>query len=258
MPVFDATRDLTGRWCFSEGGGKISRDQSPLGNDLILFGNTAWISEDGFPGAIALDGKFAHLATEAPVVATVSSYSVAVWVRLDSGTLRAGLSMEADEYAWTAVSQDSPTHSPFYLGVRKFPVDGEQENTRHAIHWNITMAPIDGSVTGTLEWRHATSDEVTDDMLDKWVLLVGVCDVPRRLLSLFVPGMVEGFSQAPVEWPFWQAPSSLQVGRARWLGNAVDPWPGSIGPLRCYSRPLTAQDAACLFQLEKPERAWRT
>ncbi len=194
-------------------------------------------------GAVQLDGSTGYLETDGPVLATTASFTVAAWVRLDRERLRDGLSMLPDEWAWTAASQDSPTHSPFYLGVRKFPGPNDPPGPREPF-WNLTLSPVDGSVTGTLEWRHAHVGPIGPEMIDRWLLLVGVCDVPQRQARLYVPGLGESLSQAPEEWPFWQADGPLQVGRARWLGNPVDFWPGSIGPVGCFSGAATASDVA--------------
>jgi hypothetical protein len=242
-----------GEWLFAEGSGAICKDSSGVNNDLTLHGAPSWIAVKGFDGAVSFDRETQHLETARPVLTTVKSFSVALWVRLERARLPNGLAMEPDEYAWTAASQDSPTHSPFYLGVRKFPIGPDGPSGGYAPRWNITLAPVDGSVTGTLEWRHASSAcEITMEMLDRWYMLVGVCDVPARTVRLYVPGLSQGESQAPEEWPFWQADGGLQIGRARWLGRFVDPWPGSIGPIRAYDRALSEADAQALYEATKP------
>lgn len=238
----DVNEGLAGAWRFDDGSSNAVAKNVTGGQELLLHGDPERVA-----GGVRLRGAHQYLETRNPVLTTTESYSVAIWVRLEAEGLPRGLRMSEDEYAWTAASQDSPTHSPFYLGVRKIPLD--LEKTRFSIRWNVTMAPVDGSVTGTLEWRHAYSDgELTPDMLDKWFLLVAVCDVPDRILRLFVPGVSEGASQAPAEWPFWQASGGLQIGRARWLGNAVDHWPGSVGPMWAFSRALTREEALALYE----------
>lgn len=221
-------------------------DTENSGNPLELLSGARATIDPKNGEAISLDGISAYAATKDAVFSTTESYSVAAWVRLESSKLRSGLSMDKDEYAWTAVSQDSPTHSPFYLGVRKIPVSDDPNEENFLIHWNVTMAPLDGSVTGTLEWRHATSDEIKTDMLDKWFLLVAVCDVPSRQIRLHIPGLSSAVSQAPEEWPYWQADGGLQIGRARWLGNPVDHWPGSVGAILCFADALDETDAKAL------------
>lgn len=227
--------DAVGYWPMETVANGETPDASDGGRGLALHGATPLAGTHG----CRLDGHGAFLHTSAPVLRTDRPYSVAAWVRLEGDQLDRGLSMEEDEYAWTAASQSSHTHSPFYLGIRKHP-DGDGV---FSLYWNITMAPVDGSVTGTLEWRHAYGAAVSEAMLDRWHLLVGVSDTASRQVRLHVPGLTQGMSQAPDEWPYWQSDGAFEIGRARWLGNPVDYWPGSVGPALCFDRALTEAEA---------------
>lgn len=242
-------KSLKGWWTFDEAEGNIAEDHSGNVHTLTAVNGLTWIGLGGSEGAIALDGENQFMATKRPVLKTTRSYSVAAWVRLDSSTLKGELRMPQGEYAWTAVSQDSPTHCPFYLGVRGFETGNSDGSSDLSLHWNMTIAPIDGSVEGTLEWKHASSsNSLTKFVLDRWVFLVGVCDVENHKVYLYIPGSRDlGTASLISEWPYWQANGGLLIGRARWLGRTVDQWPGTIGPVRAYSCALTEEQAQDLY-----------
>lgn len=241
------SRTLQGWWKLDESTGDII-DHSGKGNSLKVTG-TPKRAQESQGGIVIFDSKEQSLGTANPVLRTDQSFSVVAWVRLDSKTLRGKVTLEDGHYAWTAVSQDSPTHSAFYLGARwieKVQADG---TTTFGIKWNFTISPVDGSETGVLEWQHAHADTSLDEsVLDKWVMLVGVCDTEKRAAYLYIPEVDEsGSAHVPDEWKFWQADGGLQLGRGRWLGRDVDQWPGSIGPVRVFSGVLSAEEAKELY-----------
>lgn len=240
---------LMGWWNFNERADNIVPDLSGKGHNMKPNGSATWLSGAKLEGAIALDGATQWLGTDKPVLCTDTSFSVVAWVRLDSIAMNGKLALKKGEHALTAVSQDSPTHSPFYLGVRQIDKTLPDGTTSVALKWNFTVAPMDGSETGPFVWEHAYSTNPLDDsMLNKWVMLIGVCDVEKRITHLFVPSINEtGTASVPDAWTFWKANGGLQVGRGRWLGQNVDPWPGHIGSVRVFSGILTADDAKRLY-----------
>jgi hypothetical protein len=153
--------------------------------------------------------------------------------------------LPAGHHALTAVSQSGLSHSAFYLGVRLIP---EPSNGQAILRWNFTVAPIDGSTTGPVEWQHAYADAVEPSVLEKWVLLVGVYDLTSRCARLYVPGSdVVGIARLPENWPCWNAENGLHVGCGRYLDGVADQWPGSVGPVRAFAGVLSADDAASLY-----------
>ncbi len=236
-------------WKFDTSAGDAIPDASGNGYTLIAVGAPAWAPDAEIAGSIELDGATQSLGTSQPVLRTDESFSVAAWIRLGRAAMGGKLALKAGEHALTAVSQDSPTHSAFYLGVREIERAQPGETTTKSLHWNFTISPVDGSETGVLEWQHAHAPTPLDDSaLDKWLMLVGVCDIEKRTAQIYVPGSGESGSAYPPEaWSFWQADGGLQLGRGRWLGRNVDPWPGRVGPVRLYSGVLTAEDAQRLY-----------
>jgi hypothetical protein len=215
---------------------------------MLPIGGPTWTSGGKFGGGYALDGTNQWLSTARPVVRSDQSLSVAAWVRLDSAVMGKALALPPDWYAVTAVSQDGPSHSPFYLGIRLIdnPVHSK---TNYTMRWNFTAAPVDGSETGPVEWCHAFSQRLVDIAeMDQWVLLVGVYDLDAGYVRLYVPGNDDSAeTRLPSAWPWWRADGGLQLGQARFRDEVSDQWPGSIGSVRVYSGVLTAEDAASLY-----------
>ena len=240
---------LRGWWKFEDGAGTRAADSIGEGH-LCAVGEPGWTHAGRFGGAVALDGATQWLGAPSPVIRTDRSFSVAAWVRLDRATLKGELRFGPDEYARTALSLDSPTHSPFYLGIRAFPEVQPDGTTRKVARWNFTVSPSDGSVEQRMfEWQHAAASQPIDvSALDRWVLLVGVCDIPGSAARLYVNGVADrGLKQVPERFTFWRADGGLQIGRARWLGRIVDQWPGSIGAVRVFEGVLSEADAGSLY-----------
>lgn len=242
--------DLVGAWKFDHLRGQSALDLTGNGRHLRPTGQLTCVDDGKFGCVARLDGDTQWLGTDECVLQTDESYSIAAWVRIDSEALKGELKLEPEEYAWTAVSQDSETHSPFYLGIRGHLEELADGSMGLVLRWNITISPVDGSVEGVLEWQHAFSSRSLDEsVFDQWILLVGVCDKERKRAHLYVPHNKDKGSTTLIEdWPFWHAPGGLQVGRAIWLGRHVDQWPGSIGPVSVYAGVLTQDDAARLYK----------
>ncbi len=241
---------LRGWWKFDDGAGDRAADSLAEGH-LDAVGGPRWTLGGKFGGAVALDGATQWFGTSVPVLQTDRSFSIAAWVRLDSATLKGELRFGPEEYARTAASQDSATHSPFYLGIRAFPEVQADGTTRKVARWNFTVSPSDGSVEQRMfEWQHAAASQpIESSTLDRWVLLVGVCDIEASAARIYVNGAADcGLKQVPERFTFWRAEGGLQIGRARWLGRIVDQWPGSIGPVRAFAGVLSEADARSLYE----------
>ncbi|WP_158674577.1 LamG-like jellyroll fold domain-containing protein [Streptomyces hoynatensis] len=245
-----------GSWLFDEEAGDTAADSSGNGRHLTGVDPAAWTAGGRFGGAIRIGGTAAGPVTAHPPLRTDAGFSVSAWLRLDGAALGGRLRMPEGEHAWTAVSQNGPSHSPFYLGVRRFPEAVPGGGTGSVLRWCFTSAPVDGSVTGLLEWQHARSaTPLTEADLDRWVLLVAAFDVAGRRTRLYLPERREqGEAQLPAEWTYWQAGGGLQIGHGRYLDHPADLWPGSVGPVHAFSGVLTAQDAAQLAATGAPAR----
>jgi hypothetical protein len=235
-------------WKFNEGEGELANDSSNHRNTLKATGNPLWINEERFAG-ISLKGDTQWLGNDRPVLKTDESYSVVAWVRLDSDSLNGKLELKAGEHALTAISQDSPTHSAFYLGVRQIEETKPDGNKSVSLRWNFTVSPIDGSETGALEWVHAhSSTALSDAVLNKWFMLIGVHDAENKAAHIYIPELKDkGIAHFPEGWTFWKSNGGLQIGRGLWLGRNVDQWPGSVGPVIVFAGKLSEEDAKELY-----------
>lgn len=237
--------DVKGFWKFEN----EFLDSSGKKNNLNPVNSPPLRKNQKLSGSVSLDGIEQCLGTDNPVVDTEGSYTIAAWVRLESSKMNGKLSLPVGEHALTAVSQDTSTHSNFYLGLRQIDQEQPDGSLASSLRWNFTVSPIDGSETGAVEWQHAHSGRPLDDEdLDKWFLLVGVCDVKNRTANIYVPNSNE---KGVINWPenLVQLPSEggLQVGRGRWLGRDVDFWPGTIGPVKVLSGALSEEQAKEIY-----------
>lgn len=224
-------------------------DLSGRSHDLQTKGNPKLISDELMPGAVQFNGKDQSLGSNNPVVDSEGSYTIAAWVRLDSTAMNGKLSLRPNEQAFTAVSQDTKSHSNFYLGARQVYMRQPNGVLTSSVRWNFCVAPIDGSVTGPVEWQHVhTETRLDDSTLDKWFLLIGVCDAVNRRALIYVPNMNEtGMIELHTDLIHLPSEGGLQIGRGRWLGNNVDFWPGSVGPVRVYSGAMDQHEARELY-----------
>lgn len=251
--------DIKGWWSFYRNHDDRFADMSGNENPLMPNGSPQVFQEKGRFHSISLDGATQWLSTGKTVLDTSKSFSVAAWVRLDKNIMSGKLTLKPGEHALTAVSQNSPTHSAFYLGVREInhtQLDGELGTS---LRWNFTVTPVDSTETGVLQWQHAyTHTPLDDSILDQWVFLVGVCDVSNSTAHIYVPSANEtGIAYMPKEWSFWQANEGLQIGRGKWLGRTVDQWPGQIGPVRACSGILTADDVQKIYEEDSKENGFK-
>lgn len=222
---------LKGLWKISAISHSTVSDLS--GNDNPLISTVTTVKND----------SRLRLGTNKAVVNTLNSFSIAAWVYLDSALINSKLELEPNEHALTAVSQDSATHSAFYLGIRKIIEPG---SNNASLRWNFTVSPIDGSETGSVEWLHAYT--TIPLIRDKWIFLVGVSDHKKRSIHLYLPKSNEsGVAFMPDAWTFWKAEGGLQVGRGRWLTRDVDFWPGQVGTIHAFEGVLTPEHARKLY-----------
>lgn len=245
--------NLKGYWNFESIENGIVKDLSGNENDLKAVGNLKCEKDKKFPGFVTLNGKDQYLSSDRPIIRTDQSFSVAAWVRLNSSSNFDEI-LKEDDHALTAVSQNSSTHSVFYLGVRRIQKE-DQGIYSSSLKWSFTISPIDGTESGEFDWTRANSTTVVDKtFFDKWVFLVGVVDANNKTASIYVPSLNEtDIIKIPDGWDLWKANESLQVGRSRWLETDLDYWPGSIGPVRIYSSALTKETAQKLYDIDQQD-----
>ena len=128
------------------------------------------------------------------------------------------------------------------MGVRVFAAFQFDLSTKAILRWTFTAAPTDGGNYGDIDWQHATAalPVLTTQSLDRWVYLAGVLDVDRRTASLHVfdDEAGQGVVFLPSFWPFWTNNGDLTVGQAPYLEQPSDFWPGQVGAVTVWERPL--------------------
>src|SRR5690606_29413615 len=159
--------------------------------------------------ALEFNGFDQFVDLGAPVLDTTGGYSAAAWVRLD----------DLDGFA-TAVSQDGPSDSAFYLQY-------SDADDRFAFSFAglRALAP-------------------TPPEPGRWYHLVGVRDAAEGTLSLYV----DGERVAKVNACLGRASDGHTViGRAKYGGDLVDFWRGAIDQVHVYDRALSAEEVADLY-----------
>ncbi|MFD1152059.1 LamG-like jellyroll fold domain-containing protein [Saccharothrix hoggarensis] len=205
----DATYPGRGTWLLDEGSGTAGADSSGGDSPVTLHGGTRWGA--GVRGsALAFDGDGDFAQTAAPVLDTRGDYTVAAWVTMES---------LPGNYA-TAVSQDGRrTENPFYLQYGQGRFAFSAPGGRRATH------------------------EVTPE-LGRWYHLVGVHDTAAGELRLYVDGQRVATTPAG---PAEVSTGPLTIGRARYAGQSVDWWHGSVDEVRAFGRALGDAEVGQLF-----------
>ena len=206
-------------WAFDEGSGTSAFDGSGNGHSATLVNGPLWTSGQS-GGALNLDGSNDYVQSNASgILNTATSFTVAAWVSTasTSGVLRA------------AVSQDGASISPFKLEL----------NSNN--QWSFTLRSADSTTNTTVRAQSGTVAAI-----NTWYHLVGVCDVPARLIRLYVNGALK--STTSFTFTPWDATGRSLIGRARWAGLADTHFHGKLDQARLYQRVLGATEIANLHQ----------
>jgi hypothetical protein len=193
---------------FSEGSGTTTAD-GVGDHDATLTGGPQWTTGHDGPG-LQFNGSSQFADTGAPILDTTGSYSVSAWVKLD----RLG------SFA-TAVSQDGPSNSAFFLQY-----SGADNRFAFSFAGVRALAP---AAPQTGQWYHLT----------------GVRDAAAGTLTLYVNGQKAGAAEACLGDA---STGHTVIGRGKFGGNPVDYWPGAIDSVRLFDRALSAGEVAELGQ----------
>ncbi|TCO55808.1 LamG domain-containing protein [Actinocrispum wychmicini] len=154
--------------------------------------------------AVKLNGADAYVSAP-KAVDTDRSFSVAAWVRLDSVGGQSAV-----------VSQDGQQVSGFALRAL---ADGR---------WDFVMPGSDEAKPGDQATGQAAQRGV-------WTHLVGVYRKDTQRIELYVNGVL---AASAAHTGGFNAGGGLQIGRAKWNGDAKDFFPGAVDDVTVYSRPL--------------------
>ncbi|MFF9410137.1 LamG domain-containing protein [Streptomyces anandii] len=161
---------------------------------------------------LSLNGTTAYAATSTGVIDTRASYTVSAWVLLNS----AGSSNQ------TIVGQDGSFYSGFYLSYQGLSKT-----------WTLRTSPTDASDGNISDQIVVARQPATAGV---WTHLAAVYDGPKKLIKLYVNGILQGTHTVA---PSWEAGGPLQIGRVLWRGDYTDFLAGSVDEVTTWQRALT-------------------
>ncbi|GID97762.1 LamG-like jellyroll fold domain-containing protein [Amorphoplanes digitatis] len=179
-------------------------------HDATAVGGPAYVTGRSGQG-LDLNGSTQFLDAGAPVLDTASDYTASAWVKLD----------KVDGAFQTAVSQDGPSNSDFFLQY-----SGADQRFAMSFAGVRALGPARPEV-------------------GRWYHLTGVRDSVRGELRLYVDGEPAGRAGACM--PQAAATGNTVIGRGRYGGNPVDYLDGTIDQVHLYDRALSAAEIKELY-----------
>jgi hypothetical protein len=229
----------TGHWKFDDAPmagevrNTVAENAVAGGSHGRLQGGARFVATDG-GGAVELNGAPAQVVTGGPAVHTDQSFTVSAVV-----TARGSVT---ELPVMTAVSQDSPGNSGFYL----------QRNAANKWVFGTRSSQTDT----TNAWNAVAGQAAQAGVPTR---LTGVYDGVTRELTLYVNDEYGGRAVIPSGATPWNATGPLVVGRAR-LHNVgeVDFWKGTVDDVRTFSRKLAPEEILKLAaEADTPTASWR-
>ncbi|WP_353650131.1 LamG-like jellyroll fold domain-containing protein [Nakamurella sp. A5-74] len=201
------------RWSFDETTGTTAAD-GVGGHDLTLR-NGAKFGPGLAGNALVLNGVDQSAESSGTLIPTTNTnYTVSAWAKASSfgGAFQ------------TVMSEDGAATSAFFLQY-----SGADKR------WAFSFASI-----------RALATTVGMPVAGQWYHLVGVRDVTRSRLSIYVDGVLAG--SVGILGGGDLGTGNLQVGRGQFGGNPVDYLNGSVDDARVFDRELTAAEVAALHE----------
>lgn len=203
----------TGSWPLTDGSGTIAKDTSGNGDNATLPAGGTWITSGPNGGGLQLDGTNQYAQTSGPLLNSGGSYTVSAWVNLS----------QKGAFA-TAVSEDGPVNSVFYL---QYDAADDRFAFSNAYARAVGNSGPDGGSPATGTWYH----------------IVGVRDAAANTLSIYVDGTLAGTTTvSPADY----ANGPLVIGRGKFNTQPTDFWPGSLDDIQIFPTALTASQVSAL------------
>ncbi|MFB9674451.1 LamG-like jellyroll fold domain-containing protein [Streptosporangium vulgare] len=227
LPSWTTGGGEVGKWSFTEG---TEGTDSSGKNNPLSFVSGRYSMIDGKDGkALFLNGVTAtpsFAATQRPVLRTDRSFSVAGWVRLDSGTESAAL-----------ISQGGSVNSAFVVGY-----DSASRK------WNMLMHHTDTATSAATEIKSSAAAQI-----GVWTHLTGVYDAAAKKIRLYVNGVQSAEADHTVT-P-WQADRLFWLGAGS-RGGYSYPWvKAGYDEIRAYDRALSPTEIQWMLNLTPPTNA---
>ncbi|MEV6301158.1 LamG domain-containing protein [Actinoplanes sp. NPDC051861] len=216
---------LAGEWLFDEASGTaVAGDTSGFNRPAAISGSPVRTTGHRSAGQAWSPGSAVSSAeTTTPALLTDQSFSVSAWVRLPGSTSTS-----------TVVGQDGSQVSGFFLQYLK----ETDKNPR----WAFSMPFADEP--NPPEERVGRASAEVRTTAGEWVHLVGVHDVGRAQLRLYVNGAHVGTGSMP---DAWSAGGPLTIGRAKFGNRNVDNVRGDIDDVRVFVGVLEPADIVNLY-----------
>ncbi|MEE6263555.1 LamG domain-containing protein [Plantactinospora sonchi] len=198
-------------------------EETGRSSDLVVPEGVGW-ADDQYgrtESAMVLDGTKCA-TSEASVLRTDESFTVAAWVRLTA--VGAGNQ--------TVLGQNGVRVSGWYLGTRYFS---------GVPYWSLTMTANDNEAT---HYQMVLSPQAATADVGRWTHLAGVYDATARQMVLYVNGVRAG-SVAANQTP-WRAGGAMTVGCAWYAGAYGDRVNGAVSDARAWRGALTDAQVATL------------
>ncbi|GII76381.1 hypothetical protein Sru01_13630 [Sphaerisporangium rufum] len=227
LPTWTTGGGESGKWSFTEG--TEGEDSSGNGNPLGFVSGRYSIIDGKDGKALSLNGavgvpSFAN--TQRPVLRTDKSFSVAGWVRLDSGNESAAL-----------MSQDGANTSAFVVGY-----DATSRK------WTMLMRHTDTATAGATTIKSSSAAQI-----GVWTHLTGVYDAGTKKLRLYVNGVQAAEGDHTVT-P-WRSGGIFSLGYGNQGGYAY-PWvKAGYDEIRAYNRALSPTEIQWMLNLTPPTNA---
>jgi hypothetical protein len=199
-----------GYWPLDQVNGATTPDVPGNGCDATLVNGPTLVA--GRTGnALRFNGSNQYVDTGASILDTTGDYSVSAWVEIDH---------PGDNFE-TAVSQDGDSgHSEFYL---------QYSGNDHVFAFSF----VNGRALAP-----------SPPQAGVWYHLVGVRDVRRNQMRLYVNGQLAG---TVAYWSGDAAPGHTLIGRARFNNTPADFWEGRIDQVHVYDYALSVDEIATLY-----------
>lgn len=202
----------TNRWLLNSTTG--NGPDTPADNPAVPHGRAIWFQDPTEGPVLALDGVSGYASTSQSAIATMSSYSVSAWVKLNSTATYS-----------TAVSQAGTNMGAFYLQYNK---GGNA--------WEFLVPSNDSSTAPQI-----VAKSVAPPTLNAWTNLIGTFDASSGAMTLYVNGVPVGTANNPAPW---NGPGPLTIGGVQpGVGSVNNFFDGEISDVQIYSSALNADQA---------------
>ncbi|MGW5418892.1 LamG domain-containing protein [Streptomyces sp. NPDC003943] len=199
-------------------GGAVRDERGRRGENWFKDANGNLLTTPEKDRGMSLSGTGAYAATPARVLDVTKSYTIASWVRLNAkpaGNV-------------TVLSQDGSYFSSFYLSYLS-----------SLGKWSLRTATTDVA-GGNISTQIVVAKDPAP--MGVWTHLAGVYDASTGQIEFYVNGRSQGTHT--VVAPPVVTTSALQIGRAKYQGNYVDYFPGSVDEVSVWQEALNSDQIA--------------